>query len=243
MSGHSHWAGIKHKKQVTDAQKSKVFSKLVREIVIASKSGGDPISNPKLRVAIERAKKVNMSKDNIEKAVKKGMGELGGEKFEEFLFEAYGPGGITILIEGITDNKNRALVEIKGVLNQYNGKLVGEGGVKWMYERKGCLSLDLASQNEDLKDKEKLELLVIESGVDDISWDDNILNIYTGPENLEEIKKSLEEKGLKIENASVGWAAKEEMVLPEKEKEQAEKLFENLDELDSVQEIYFNLKI
>jgi YebC/PmpR family DNA-binding regulatory protein len=137
MSGHSHWHSIKYKKEITDAKKSKVFSKISREITVAAREGGDdPAFNPKLRMAVERARSLNMPADNIDRAIKKGTGELEGTKLEEVLFEAYGPGGTAIIIEGITDNKNRALGDIKQVLSQHNGKLVGEGGVRWMFERK-----------------------------------------------------------------------------------------------------------
>lgn len=137
MSGHSHWHSIKYKKGVADAKRGKVFSKISREItIVAKEGGGDPNFNSKLRIVIERARSLNMPTDNIERAVKKGTGELEGVKLESVLFEAYGPAGIAIIIEGITDNKNRALGEIKQILSQNNGKLVGEGGVRWMFERK-----------------------------------------------------------------------------------------------------------
>lgn len=137
MSGHSHFHSIKYKKAITDAKRGKIFSKLSRQISIAAKEkGGDPDTNPALRTAIEKAKEFNLPKDNIERAIKKGTGELAGETLEEVLFEAYGPGGIAIIIEGITDNKKRTLNEIKQILNQHNSKLVGEGGVRWLFERK-----------------------------------------------------------------------------------------------------------
>jgi YebC/PmpR family DNA-binding regulatory protein len=159
MSGHSHWHSIKYKKGAADAKKGKVFSKISREITIAAReSGGDPDFNPKLRMAVERARSFNMPADNIERAIKKGTGELEGEKLEEVLFEAYGPGGIALIIEGITDNKNRTLGEIKQILSQYNGKLVGEGGVRWMFERKvkepGSLEW-VAKQEIELSEKDK----------------------------------------------------------------------------------------
>ncbi len=136
MSGHSHYKSIKYQKAIADVKRGRVFSKLAKEISIAAREGGDPTTNPKLRVAIEKARSVNLPNENIERAIKRGTGELAGEKLEEVLFEAYGPGGIAIIIEGITDNKNRTLGEIKQILNQNGGKLVGEGAVKWMFERK-----------------------------------------------------------------------------------------------------------
>lgn len=243
MSGHSHFKSVKYKKEVSAAKRSQAFSKLAREIEIAAREGKDPDFNPKLRVAIEKAKDLRLPTENIERAIKRGTGELKAERLEEVIFEAYGPAGIAIIVEGITDNKNRTLGEIKQVLNQNGGKLVGEGAVKWMFERKGCLIVDLKLQVGDLKNKEKLELLAIEAGALDLYWHDDILDVYTKIEDLEKVKKNLEEKGIKIDSTSLDWVAKEEIKLDEKQKETCQKLFEALDELDSVQEIYSNLKI
>jgi YebC/PmpR family DNA-binding regulatory protein len=243
MSGHSHWAGIKHKKQLADLQKGKVFSKLAKEIEIAARQGGDPGMNPKLRLAIEKAKEAKMPSENIERAIKRGTGELKAEKLEEVLFEAYGPGGIAILIEGITENKNRTLAEIKQILNQNGGKLVGEGAIRWMFERKGCITVNLKSQNSKVKGKEDLELIAIESGAEDLYWHDDLLDVYTKIEDLEKVKKNLEEKGIKIESASLDWVAKEEISLDQKTRQDCQKLFEALDENEAVQEIYSNLKL
>lgn len=158
MSGHSHAKKIKHQKEITDQKRGQVFSKLSKELEIAAREGKDPDFNPKLRTAIEKAKEFDMPADNIEKAIKRGAGELGGVKLEEVLFEAYGPAGVAIIIEGITDNKNRALAEIKQILNQNGGKLVGEGGVRWMFERKvkepGSLEWT-PKQEIELQDKDK----------------------------------------------------------------------------------------
>lgn len=242
MSGHSHWAGIKYKKQLADAQKGKVFSKLAREISVAAREGKDPEVNPKLRVAIEKAKEMKMPWENIERAIKRGSGEILGEKLEEVLFEAYGPGGIAILIEGITDNKNRAINEVRQILERKGGKLVGEGGVKWMFERKGCVTINLKSQMPDVKSKEELELLAIEAGAEDIYWHNDNLDVYTRIEDLNKVKGRLEEKGVKIEGCSLDWVAKEMVEVDEKEKKELEKLFEALDESETVQEIYSNLK-
>lgn len=238
MSGHSHAKTVMATKMANAAKKGKVFSKFGRLISIAAKEGGpDSMSNSKLRMAIDQAKRVNMPKENIERAIKKGTGELAGENLEEVSFEGFGPGGISFIIEGITDNKNRTLGEIKTTLNQNNGKLAGEGAVRWMFDRKG--SITILSEN---KNKEEIELLAIESGAEDIFWRDNALDIYTKPEDLEKVKKILEEKQIKIDSASLDWIAKEEVKLSEKEKEQAQKLFEALDENDAVNNIYSNLK-
>jgi len=221
-----------------------MFSKISQEISVAAKEGGgDPEFNPQLRLTIEKAKSVNMPTDNIERAIQRGIGKLEGVKLKEVLFEAYGPGGIAVIVEGITDNKNRTLGEIKQILNQNNGKLVGEGAVKWMFERKGCLVVDCKLQIEDLKNKEKLELISIEAGALDLYWHNDVLDVYTKIEDLEKVKKNLEEKGIKIDSSSLDWVAKEEIKLDEKQKEACQKLFEALDENEAVQEIYSNLKL
>lgn len=243
MSGHSRWHKLRHKKAITDVKKAKIFSKLAREISVASREkGGDPETNPKLRLAIERAKQWNLPKENIERAIRQGTGQLPGEKLETFLFEAYGPGGIAIIIEGITDNKNRTLFEIKQILNQNNGKLVSEGSVKWLFERKGVITVSIAN-DQALITREELELKTIEAGAENFYWHDNIFDIYTKIEDLEKVKKNLENQGIKIESASLDWVAKEQIQVNEKEKIACQKLFAALDESEAVQEIYSNLKI
>ncbi|MDD2732038.1 MAG: YebC/PmpR family DNA-binding transcriptional regulator [Candidatus Pacebacteria bacterium] len=238
MSGHSHWSSIKRGKEIEDKKRGKIFSKLSKIITLSAREkGGNPDANPKLRIAIEKAKEANMPKDNIERAVKRGTGELAGEKLEEFIFEAYGPSGIAVIIEGITDNRKRALGDIKQILNQYSGKLANEGSVKWLFERQGVLEIVKGENNS----KEELELKAIEAGALDFFWHDEVLEIYTKPEELENVKKNLEESKLKIESASLGWIPKEKIKIEGKDKETSEKLFEALDENEDVQEIYSNL--
>lgn len=243
MSGHSHWSKIRWTKQILDARKSKAFSKMTREIIVAVREGGpDPDFNPKLRLAIEKAKSIRLPSENIERAIKRGKGELGEDKLEPILMEAYGPGGIALIIEGITDNKNRTLNEIKQILNQNGGKLVSEGAVRWMFERKGCITLRITNQSE-YTNKENLEMAAIEAGADDVYWHEDILNVYTKIEDLERVKKNLEEKGIKIESSSLDWVAKEEIDVDEKTKMACQRLFEALDENEAVQEIYSNLRV
>ena len=243
MSGHSHFSSIKHKKGIEDAKRGKLFSKLARQISVASREkGSDPEMNSFLRLVIEKAKEFNMPKENIERAIKRGAGELEEERLEEILYEAYGPGGIAVIIEGITDNKNRSLGEIKQILNQAGGKLANEGSVKWMFERKGCITLLITNNNEYANKKDELELAAIEAGAQDIYWHEDVLDIYTNPEELEKVKKVLDEKKINIESASLDWVAKNEVELEEKQKNAAGKLFEALDENEAVQEIYSNLK-
>jgi YebC/PmpR family DNA-binding regulatory protein len=169
---------------------------------------------------------------------------LEGAKLEEVIFEAYGPAGIAIIIEGITDNKNRTLTEIKQILNLNGGKLVGEGAVRWMFERKGCLTLRITNLAElQMKDKEELEMMAIEAGADDIYWHEDILDVFTKPDDLEKVSKNLEGKGLKIESTSLDWVAKEMIDVNEETKQVCQKLFEALDENEAVQEIYSNIKL
>jgi len=244
MSGHSHAKTIKHKKEITDKKRGQIFSKMARLITVAVKSGGpNPETNSKLKLAVETARSFNLPSENIERAIKKGAGDLEGEKLEEVMYEAYGPGGVAILIEGIVDNKNRALSEVKQVLTRYNGKLVNEGAIKWMFERKGCITLNLPSQKEEFQGREKLELTVIEAGAEDFFWYDDDLDVYFKVEDLEAAKKNLQEKGLVIESAVLDWRPKERIELTEKDKEACQKLFEFLDELDSVQDVYSNSKL
>ena len=242
MSGHSHAKKIKHQKDITDQKRGQLFSKVARAILVAVKEGGpNPETNSKLKMAMEMAKEARMPGENIERAIQKGTGDLASEKLEEFLFEAYGPGGIAVLIEGITDNKNRALGEVKQLLSQNGGKLVGEGAIQWMFEKKGVIEIESAQYQD--KKKEDLEMLAIEAGANDIYWYENLLDVYTKPAELEKVKKNLEEKGIKADSSSLDWVAKEEAKIEAKDKEAAEKLFEALDESDSVQEVYSNIKL
>lgn len=241
MSGHSHWHSIKYQKSIADQKRGKVFSKMSREISIAAKDKGkDPGNNPSLRIAIEKAKKFNMPKDNIERAIKRGTGELKEAELESFVFEAYGPGKIALIIEGITDNKNRTFQDIKQILSQNNGKIANEGSVKWMFEKKGVITLSLESQEPKIN-KEDLELKIIESGAEDFFWHENLLEIYSKIEDLEKIKNNLENQKIKTEGSSVDWIAKNKVQVEKKELDSCEKLFEALDENDDVQETYSNL--
>jgi YebC/PmpR family DNA-binding regulatory protein len=237
MSGHSHFHNIKIKKGAEDAKRSKIFSKLSKEISIAAKDGGsDTTFNAKLRSVVEKAKAMNMPADSIDKAVKKGSGELEGFTYEEFLLEAYGPGGSAVMIEGITDNKNRSLGELKLIINQKGGKTVNEGGIKWMFEKRGVISIDAANKN-----KEDLELTAIEAGAEDIEWQEDTLYLYVKSEDLEKTKKALEEKGLKIESANLEWVANENISVDDDTREKFQRFFDALDEHDDVQNVYTNI--
>ncbi len=243
MSGHSHFHSIKHKKELEDKKRGKIFSKLSRVITVAAKEGGgDPDINPRLRMAIEKAKSFNMPKENIERAIKKGTGELASDKLEDFSFEAFGPGGIAVIIEGITDNKNRTLNEVKQILNQNKGKLASEGSVRWLFSRKGAVVIDFEAVKEKFSSKEVLELEIIDSGAEDFRWKEDAIFVYTSPEKLEEMKNNLKGKGIKIESSNLEWVAKEEISVGDKDKEVCLKLFNELEDSDDVQDIYSNLK-
>ncbi|MBU1045604.1 YebC/PmpR family DNA-binding transcriptional regulator [Patescibacteria group bacterium] len=239
MSGHSHWATIKRGKETEDKKRAQIFSKLSRVISVAAKKGGDPEMNPTLRIAVEQAKKANMPSDNVERAIKRGTGELPEEILEEFCFEAYGPAKSALIITGITSNKNRTFAEIKQLLSRNNAKLANEGSVKWQFENMGVIILEIpegTGQND-------LEMIIIEAGADDFKRREGFMEVYTIPENLENVKKALENRGLNIESANLGWMAKEEIEIEEKEKTSIEKLFEALDDDDDVQEVYSNIKL
>ncbi|MDI6882927.1 MAG: YebC/PmpR family DNA-binding transcriptional regulator [Patescibacteria group bacterium] len=245
MSGHSHFSSIKHKKAIEDQKRGKIFSKLARVISVAAREGANPETNLKLKKALEEAKSFNLPKENIERAIKKGTGELPGAKLETLSFEAFGPGGIALIIEGITDNKNRTLAEIKQALQKHSGKLAEVGSVRWLFERKGVITVNPKSKVQSPKDKENLELKMIEIGAEDFYWhkEEDILDVYTKPEELEKVKKELENQGLQVELATLDWVAKKQIEVSEKDKENCQKLFEVLDDNEAVQEIYSNLKV
>ncbi|MBI4138170.1 MAG: YebC/PmpR family DNA-binding transcriptional regulator [Candidatus Wildermuthbacteria bacterium] len=238
MSGHSHAKTIKHKKDATDAQRSKVFSKLSSEIVIAVKEGGeDPAANPRLRMAIDKARSCNMPTANIDRSIKKGTGEEAGGNLEQILFEGYGPGGFAALVEGITDNKNRASGELKQIFEKNGGKLTQEGAVRWMFDRVGTLQAKPGNLS-----KEDMELLAIEAGAQDIAWkEDGLCELQVPPGETESVRSKLRERGVEIDASALAWTAKETIRLSPEDRLSAERFFEALDENDAVQEIYSNL--
>lgn len=240
MSGHSKWSQIKHKKALTDAKKGKLFSKIARQITIAARQkGGEPESNPGLRMLADKARSYNMPAENIDRAIKKGTGEIEDAEYEELTLEAYGPGGSALIIEGSTDNRNRTISEIKHLLSENNGKLATSGSVIWLFDR--CGIINVKKQTDRTKDD--LELSVIDSGAQDLKWlDQENLEVYTAAEELEAVKKKLEENGLTSQETSLGWRPKNEISIEDQRaKEQLEKLFEMLDENDDVSEIYSNV--
>jgi YebC/PmpR family DNA-binding regulatory protein len=241
MSGHSKWSKIKRQKGAADVKKGKIFSQLSKMVTLAAKSGGgDPAMNPSLKLAIEKAKQANMPADNIEKAIKKGTGELEGGAVEEVLYEAYGPGGIALIIEGATDNTNRTVSEIKHILSRNNGRLGELGSVKWMFNRFGYLEIEKESLETS---QDELELAIIESGAEDFNFLEEMVVVYTKPENLYKAKESLEKNNIKIGDAGFEWKAKNRMKIDDEQtSKQLEKLFEALNEQEDVNEVYSNLE-
>ena len=239
MSGHSKWSSIKHKKGATDAKRGKIFSKLNKEITVAARTGGgDPSGNPRLRTAIQAAKSENMPKDNIERAIKKGTGELEGVNYEESTYEGYGPGGAAVLIESVTDNRNRAVADIRHILSKCGGNLGENGCVSWMFDSKGYIEVEKKAVDED-----KLMETAIEAGAEDVREDNNSFEIITEPDDFEAVKTA-------IDNASIPYIVAEITMLPQatlelkgKEAEQMIKLMEILEDCDDVQKVYTNADI
>lgn len=239
MSGHSKWSTIKRKKGALDAKRGKVFTRLAKEIIIAAKiGGGDPTGNPRLRTAIAAAKAENMPKDNIDKAIKKGTGELEGVNYEEFTFEGYGPAGVAILIEALSDNKNRTLPEVRSTFNKNNGNLGENGCVAWMFEKKGVITVGAGALAED-----ELYELAIEAGADDIAGDDDNYTISCEPPVFEDVRKAVEDAGLTIVDAEITMAPQNTVKLEAKDAERTLKLMDKLEDLDDVQKVYANFDI
>lgn len=237
MAGHSKWAQIKHKKAATDAKKSKIFSKLAAAITVAAREGGgDPDKNPKLRLAIEKARSFNMPSDNIERAIKRGTGALEGAQLEELLLEAYGPNGHPLLITAITDNRNRTLAEIKHILNKYEGKLGTEGSVRWMFDLKGKIVLEIPKLTEEE------ELKLIDWGAEDIKNEEGVIIVYTQPDNLYNLQQQIKNNGFQILEASLDFIPKNIEKISEEEKNIYEKLFDELDEQAEVKDIYSTIE-
>jgi YebC/PmpR family DNA-binding regulatory protein len=239
MSGHNKWAKIKHKKAGTDAQRGKLFSRLIKEITIAAKNGGGDFNgNPRLRLAVQTAKDNNMPADNIKRAVQRGTGELPGVQYEEITYEGYGPGGVAVMIELVTDNKNRTVAELRHLLDRNNGKLAEAGSVAWMFQKKGSIEVPKSAIGED-----DLLNIILEAGADDMRAEDEYYDITTSSEAFEPVKKAIEDKGLKVNNASVQLLPQNTVRVEGKEAEQVLKLMEALEEHDDVQNVYANFDI
>ncbi|MDP3769444.1 MAG: YebC/PmpR family DNA-binding transcriptional regulator [Candidatus Sungbacteria bacterium] len=244
MSGHSKWAQIKHKKAITDVKKGKVFSRLVREIMVAGRTGpggASPESNVRLRAAIERARMEGVPKDNIERAIQRGAGTGTGQEFKEFLYEATGPGGFAILIEGMSDNTNRTINEIKHLLVKHAGRLAEPGALVWNFEKIGIL--EVTAQQNPQQSKETLELIIIESGASDFVALDSEWIIETPFASRESVRKALEAKGVTIKESGHDYKPANTIVLDPADQKAAQTLLDVIAEYDDVQEVYTNLHI
>ncbi len=240
MSGHSKWATTKHKKAAIDAKKGKIFSKISKELTVAARiGGGDPAGNPRLRLVVEKAKESNMPSDNIKRAIQKGTGELPGVTYEETLYEGYGPGGVAILIEIMTDNKNRTVPELKHILTKHGGKSGESGSVSWMFHKKGYILID-----KKKSDEETVMNLALEAGAEDVksSEEEENYEIITNPNDFEKVKKYLEEK-IELAHSEITMLPQSYVKLEGKDAEQMTRLVEAIEEHDDVQNVYANFDI
>ncbi|HKS21927.1 MAG TPA: YebC/PmpR family DNA-binding transcriptional regulator [Thermoanaerobaculia bacterium] len=240
MSGHSKWSTIKHKKGAADAKRGKVFTRIIKEMTIAARlGGGDADANPRLRAAVAEAKANNMPKDNIERAIKRGSGELEGAMYEEVTYEGYGPGGVAIIVEALTDNGNRTTPEIRHTFEKNGGNLGTPGSVKFQFERKGYFAVEKSAADED-----KLMEIALEAGADDLQADDpDAFEIYTSPESFEAVRQALENNKIATIEAKLGMIPANYVSLDENKSKQVMKLLEALDDHDDVQNVWSNFDI
>ena len=238
MSGHSKWHSIRHKKGATDAKRGKMFTKLIKELTVAARLGGeDEDANPRLRTAVLKAKGANMPKDNIERAIKKGAGGEDGSDFSELTYEAYGPGGVALLIEVLTDNKNRSAAEIRNILTKSGGNLGDSGSVAYLFARKGVIGFDSERYSED----EVLEI-ALEAGADDVSTDGDTIEVLTEQETFHETLRALETAGLEHTVAEIAWLPGASVALDSSKSESALRLIEALEDHDDVQQVSTNME-
>jgi YebC/PmpR family DNA-binding regulatory protein len=238
MSGHSKWATIKHKKAATDAKRGKIFTRLIKEIMIAARSGGDPDMNPRLRTAVIAAKAVSMPADNIKRAIMRGTGELEGGQIDEILYEGYGPGGAAVLVNVATDNRNRTVSEIRHLFSKMGGNLGEVGSVAWMFERKSQIIIDAEKATED-----QLMGIALDAGADDIRDQDGAWEILSAPEAHEAVLQALEKAGIPNESAEIGMIPKNTVKLEGKAAQNMLKLYDALEEHDDVQNVYGNYEV
>ncbi|MCS7175145.1 YebC/PmpR family DNA-binding transcriptional regulator [Pseudothermotoga sp.] len=239
MSGHNKWANIKHRKMAQDAKRSQLFTKLIRELIVAAREGGgNPDTNPRLRAAIERAKEASMPKENIERAIKRGTGEIEGAEFQEIIYEAYAPGGVALYIRALTDNKNRTAQELRHVLSRHGGSLAEPGSVSWVFERKGIVQMP----KEQVANIEEVMMIAIDAGAEDIKEQEDPIRIIASPEDVMKIKDALEANGYKVE-ASIGYVPKSTVRVTGKDAERLLTLLNALEDMDDVQEVFSNFEM
>ena len=241
MSGHNKWSSIKHRKGAVDAKRGKIFTKLIKEITVAARQGGgDADANPRLRTAIAAAKAVNMPKDNIERSIKRGTGELEGVSYEELVYEGYGPGGVAVMVDILTDNRNRTAAEIRHIFSKGNGNLGESGCVSWMFDTRGLIVFEKANIDE-----EELFDLALEAGADDVEeiTEDGTIEVLTTPENFEAVKQAFDDKGWSYVSAEITKIPQNTIKLEGKEAEQMLRLMEKIEDSDDVQNVYANFDI
>ena len=239
MSGHSKWATIKHKKAATDAKRGRIFTSLIREITIAARmGGGDPDVNPRLRTAVAAAKNENMPNENVERAILRGTGQLEGEQFEEVMFEGYGPGGVGMLIQTATTNRNRTVSEIRHVMSRNGGNLAEAGAVGWMFHRKGDIVVPKEQADED-----KMMSVVLDAGAEDLRDDGSAWEVTTPPESFEAVRDALTHAGITPSSTEIGWLPQNYVKLSGSQAQQMLRLVEALEEHDDVQHVYANFDI
>ncbi|HEC23539.1 MAG TPA: YebC/PmpR family DNA-binding transcriptional regulator [Chloroflexi bacterium] len=239
MSGHSKWSTIKRKKAANDAKRGKIFTRLAREITIAARQGGDPEANFTLRLAVERARAANMPKENIERAIKRGTGELkGAEQIEEVTYEAYAPHGVALLVEVATDNRNRTIAEIKHVLSRNGGTMAEPGSVGWQFEQKGYITV-----SAEKYEYEEVFLVAAEAGAEDVVDAEDLIEIFTPRESLQAVREALGEAGIEIEEARLDWVPKTPVDLDPEAAMKVMNVIEQLEDLDDTQMVYSNLNV
>ena len=239
MSGHSKWSTIKHKKAAADAKRGKIFTRLAREITIAAREGGgDPDINFNLRLVIDKAKSANMPKENIERAVKRGTGELKGADLLEVMYEGYAPNGVALLVHALTDNKNRTVAEVRRVLTRQGGTLAEAGAVAWQFERKGYIAIA-----PDGADEDTIFEVAVEAGADDVVFGEDLVEVYAELEHFQAVRQALQEAGIQFETAELAMIPKATLQLEEKQTLQVMAVIDALEELDDTQQVYSNLDI
>jgi YebC/PmpR family DNA-binding regulatory protein len=236
MSGHNKWSTIKHKKAATDAKRGKIYTRLVKEIILAAKAGGDPDTNARLRTAINSAKQQNMPRENIERAIKRGTGELEGAAYEEVTYEGYGHNGVGIVVDVLTDNKNRTVADVRHAFSKYGGTMAEAGAVSWNFEQKGYMTIPAEGLDED-----EVMMAALDAGAQDVEHNDDVFEIYTSPSDFHTVIGNLEKAGYKVENAELTRVPKT-TVNADDVADKLMKLIDVLEDLDDVQKVYANFE-
>jgi YebC/PmpR family DNA-binding regulatory protein len=238
MSGHSKWSTIKHKKAATDAKRGKLFTRLAREIEIAAQDGGDPTMNIRLRLAMDKGRAANMPKDNIERAIKRGTGELKGDVLDEILYEAYGPHGVAILVFVVTDNRNRSIADVRRIFTKMGGSMAEPGAVSWQFTRKGYLTV---SANDH--DGDQIFEIALMADAEDVVIGDEVIEVFSSVEDFQQVQEALEAENVKVESAELSYIPNTPLALPDKDALKVMDVIDALEDLDDVQQTYSNLDV